>query len=411
MHLPFTDLKGKRGIKEPEFVALMAFLMSNVALSIDTVLPALPDIGLSLQVSASNDLQLIIFMIFLGLGVGELVFGTLSDSFGRKPIVYIGVGIFIVSSFLIVWASSLEMLLIGRFIQGIGLSAARSVSIAIIRDTYEGDRMARIVSFIMTIFILVPMIAPLLGQLILETYNWQAIFYFQLFFISITIIWFWLRQQETLTKEKRITFSKHLFANGLKEYLRHKNTVIYTVTSGLIQGTFIAYLGSAQQIFQGQYQMIDEFPYIFGGLAFGMGISSLLNASLVIKYGMLKLVNLSLYLFFISALIYILLFSNDSNPALILLIIFLLIQFLAMGFIFGNLSALAMHPIGHIAGIGAAIFSFISMSLGVAVAILIGKFIQDTAVPLFVGFLLSGVVSIVLIRYIQGRKVPKVTSI
>lgn len=375
--------------------------MSNVALSIDTVLPALPDIGLSLQVANSNHLQLVIIMIFLGLGVGELVFGTLSDSFGRRPIVYIGVGIFVLASFLIIWSPTLEMLLLGRVIQGIGLSAARSVSISIIRDTYQGDRMARIMSFIMTIFILVPMIAPLLGQLILLTYDWTAIFYFQLFFISITIFWFWARQEETLTAEKRIPISRHLFTNGLKEYLRFRNSVLFTIMAGVLQGTFIAYLGSAQQIFQEQYQMIDEFPYIFGGLAFALGLSTLLNSSLVLRYGMLRMVNFSLYLSVLSSLTYLLCFSNVSNPTLSLLIAFLLVQFLALGSIFGNLSALAMQPIGHIAGIGAAIFSFISMTLGVIVAITIGYFIQDTAIPLFAGFCLSGVLALILIRSVK----------
>ncbi len=375
--------------------------MSNVALSIDTVLPALPDIGLSLQVANSNHLQLVIIMIFLGLGVGELVFGTLSDSFGRRPIVYIGVGIFVLASFLIIWSPTLEMLLLGRVIQGVGLSAARSVSISIIRDTYQGDRMARIMSFIMTIFILVPMIAPLLGQLILLTYDWTAIFYFQLLFISITIFWFWARQEETLTAEKRIPISRHLFTNGLKEYLRFRNSVLFTIMAGVLQGTFIAYLGSAQQIFQEQYQMIDEFPYIFGGLAFALGLSTLLNSSLVLRYGMLRMVNFSLYLSVLSSLTYLLCFSNVSNPTLSLLIAFLLVQFLALGSIFGNLSALAMQPIGHIAGIGAAIFSFISMTLGVIVAITIGYFIQDTAIPLFAGFCLSGVLALILIRSVK----------
>lgn len=391
----------KKDKKELEFVALMAFLMSNVALSIDTVLPALPNIGLSLQVANSNDLQLIIIMIFLGLGVGELVFGTLSDSFGRRPIVYVGVGIFVLASFLIIWSPTLEILLLGRVIQGIGLSAARSVSVSIIRDTYQGDRMARIMSFIMTIFILVPMIAPLLGQLILVAYDWKAIFYFQLLFISITIFWFWARQEETLAVEKRIPMSRHLFTDGLKEYFRFRNSVLFTIMTGVLQGTFIAYLGSAQQIFQEQYQMKNEFPYIFGGLALALGLSTLLNSTLVLRYGMLKMVIFSLYISVLSSLAYVLCFLNVSNPTLSLLIAFLVVQFLALGSIPGNLSALAMQPIGHIAGIGAAIFSFISMTLGVIVAILIGHFIQDTAIPLFAGFCCSGVFALMLIRSIK----------
>ena len=388
----------KKGLSELEFIALMAFLMSNVAFAIDAVLPALADIGLALEVSDNNQLQYIVTFLFLGLGLGELLFGTLSDSFGRKPIVYIGVGIFILASFIVVFAPSLEIFLLGRFIQGIGLSASRSVSIAIIRDTYRGDKMARIMSFIMTIFMLIPMLAPLLGQVILNSYNWQAIFYFQLFFISITIVWFGFRQKETLIESKRIPISKGLFIDGLKEYFRYKTTIMYMAIAGIVQGTFIAYLSASQQVFQIQYGLVNEFVYIFGGLALAMGFSSLLNGIFVEKYGMLKLVNISLYGFTFSALIYILLFGINTNPSVAVLIAFLAIQFLFIGLVFGNLSALAMQPIGHIAGIGAAIYNFISLFLAVIVATLIGMFIKNTAVPLFIGFFLSGIFSIVSIQ-------------
>ncbi|MEO1260787.1 MAG: multidrug effflux MFS transporter [Bacteroidota bacterium] len=390
------------GIRELEFIALMAFLMSNVALCIDTILPALTEIGNSLEVANNNYLQLVIIVVFMGLGVGELLFGTLSDSVGRKPIVFVGVGVFVLASFLIVWAPDLKLLLAGRFLQGFGLSAARSISIAIIRDTYKGDRMARIMSFIMTIFILIPMVAPLLGQTILDAYDWKAIFYFQLFFIGIVIIWFWLRQRETLSKEHRIAFSKRLFTDGLKEYIRHKKAILYTLTSGLIQGAFIAYLGSSQQIFQVQYQKVEEFPYIFGGLAIAVGVSSLLNGSMVLKYGMLKLIRLSLFLSILSSSIYLVFFLNSTNPTLVVLIVFLAIQFLTMGFTFGNLSALAMEPIGHIAGIGAALFNFMSMTVAVAVAVMVGMFIQGTVIPLFVGFFLSSIFAMLLIKFAQS---------
>ncbi|MFT5834863.1 MAG: DHA1 family bicyclomycin/chloramphenicol resistance-like MFS transporter [Cognaticolwellia sp.] len=405
-----TDSSPKSGIREFEFIALMAFLMSNVALSIDAILPALPEIGLALEVTDSSQLQLVVVMIFLGLGLGELVFGTLSDSFGRKPIVYIGVGVFTIASLVVVFAPSLEIFLIGRVFQGIGLSAARSVSIAIIRDTYDGDRMARIMSFIMTIFILVPMIAPMLGQLILEYYNWQTIFYLQLLFIGITIVWFTLRQRETLAKEKKIPISKSLFINGVKEFFRHKQSVIYTFISGIIQGSFIAYLSSSQQIFQVQYGMVEEFPLIFGGLAFSFGMASLLNGFLVVKYGMLKLVNSSLYIFVGCSLTYILIFGTASNPSLTTLLSFLFFQFLSLGFIFGNLSSLTMQPIGHIAGVGAATYSFISILVAVTIAIFVGQFIKTTVVPMFIGFFIAGVISFILIRIVKIREkvnVPK----
>ena len=394
-------------IPELEFIALMAFLMSNVAFTIDAILPALTDIGTALNVVDDNRMQLVVTMVFLGLGLGELVFGTLSDSFGRKPIVYVGVSVFILASVLIVFALTLEIFLLCRVLQGIGLSAARSVSIAIIRDTYAGDRMARIMSFIITVFILVPMLAPLLGQFILERFNWQAIVYFQLIFIGATLLWFALRQRETLPKDKRVVLNKYLFINGLKQFVEQRQAVIYTFIAGIIQGSFITYLGSSQQIFQIQYGMLEEFPYIFGGLAFAFGISTFLNGFLVVKYGMLKLINASLYVFLATSLTYILLFMNSENPQLAILIGFLFIQFLSFGFIFGNLSSLAMQPIGHIAGIGAAIYSFISILTAVGVAYFIGKFIDDKALPIFIGFFILGIVAFILIRFskVKVRKV------
>ncbi len=394
------NLTKKTKVSEFEFIALMAFLMANVALSIDAILPGLTNIGESLSISENSGLQLIITMIFLGLGLGELIFGTLSDSFGRKPIVYIGVGLFILASIICARATSIEVMLFGRVLQGIGLSAPRTVSMAIIRDSYQGDQMARIMSFISAIFILIPMIAPVIGQLILSVFNWQTIFYFQIFFVLITILWFKYRQQETLPEKKRIKLSKKLFINGLEEFMKHKQTLIYTIMAGLIEGAFILYLSTSKQIFQDQYHLIKEFPYVFAALSFVYGISTFLNGRLVMKYGMHNLVTISLYLFSFTALVYLLVFYNLENPSITILMIFLFFQFLFLGFIFGNLSALAMQPIGHIAGIGAAIFSFVSMVLGVLIANLAGEFVSTNALPLFGAFFATGLVALLLLNII-----------
>ena len=174
---------------ELEFIALMAFLMANAALAIDAVLPGLNGIGASLSVISDNDLQLIVTMILVGLGLGQLFFGTLSDSFGRKPMVYAGVATFIVASLICVTADSLEVMLIGRILQGVGLSAPRSISVSIIRDSYSGNNMARIMSFITVIFIIVPMLAPLIGQYILKYYSWHYIFGFQIVFIFFQVFY------------------------------------------------------------------------------------------------------------------------------------------------------------------------------------------------------------------------------
>ncbi|NMH87243.1 multidrug effflux MFS transporter [Flavivirga sp. Y03] len=390
----------KTKMSEFEFIALMAFLMANVALAIDAILPGLTNIGVSLNVAEGSDIQGVITMIFLGIGVGELIFGTLSDSFGRKPMVYLGVGLFVIASIISATATSIETMLFGRVLQGIGLSAPRTVSMAIIRDSYQGNQMARIMSFISAIFILVPMVAPMIGQLILNTLNWQAIFYFQILFILITIFWFKYRQEETLIKEKRTRLSRKLFTNGFKEFVKHKQTLIYTIMAGLMEGIFILYLSTSKQIFQDQYHLIKEFPYVFAALSFVFGISTFLNGRFVVKYGMHNLVTISLYLFSLTSLIYLFAFYNSENPSITILMLFLFFQFLFLGFIFGNLSALAMQPIGHIAGIGAAIFSFVSMALGVFIANLIGEFILTTVHPLFYAFFATGLVALILLNII-----------
>ena len=199
-----------------EFIALMASLMSVVALAIDALLPALELIGFSIGTVEASDNQLIIIMIFLGLGVGPLFFGPISDSLGRKPIVYMGFAIFIIASFICVYADSLEMMVAGRILQGIGLSAPRTISIAMVRDSYSGDHMARIMSFITVVFLLVPIVAPAMGKFVLDHYNWQGIFYIQLLFSLLVSFWFWKRQPETLALPNRIPFTRHIFLDGIK---------------------------------------------------------------------------------------------------------------------------------------------------------------------------------------------------
>jgi len=395
------EKKKESKFAELEFIALMAFLMSNVALAIDGILPGLADIGHALSHTESNDLQGIITMIFLGIGIGQLLFGTLSDSLGRKPIVYAGMIIFIAASFFAVSSTSLEMMLTARFLQGVGLSAPRSVCISIIRDLYKGDHMARITSFISVIFILVPMVAPILGQWILNAYNWQAIFYFQLVFTAITIVWFALRQKETVTDDNRIILTKYLFFDGAKEFFRYKNTLVYTLISGFMTGSFMVYLSTSKQIFQDQYGLIDEFAYIFGGVSFFLGLATFFNGSIVVRFGMKKLSIIALYLFTGTAFIYTTLFYASSNPSIYILLGFIVIQFLCIGFIFGNIRAMAMQPIGHIAGIGASLNGFISTLMAVPIAMYIGSFIDDTALPLFAGFLVCGVISILLVNVLN----------
>ncbi|NAS30648.1 Bcr/CflA family efflux MFS transporter [Flavobacteriaceae bacterium R38] len=386
-----------------EFIALMASLMSIVALALDALLPALDIIGLSIGTTRNTDNQLLITMFFLGLGVGPMLFGPISDSLGRKPMVYLGFVIFTITSFICVYAKSLEVMIIGRILQGIGLSAPRTIAIAIIRDKFSGDYMARIMSFVTVVFLLIPVIAPALGKLTLDHYNWQGIFYIQMIIGIIVWIWFWKRQPETLSDTNRKPFSRKVIINGFAEIFKHRTTMGYTFISGLIVGSFLVYLSSSQQIFQEQYQLKNEFPYIFAGLAIALGAAIFSNGSLVIKFGMKKLVTIALISYFISSLIYVILFKE--NPSVEILITFFALQFFAIGFLFGNLRALAMEPVGHIAGIGAAITGLISTLMAVAISTYIGRFITSSSFPIFAGFLICSGISLITLFVLNKSKI------
>ncbi len=394
----------KKSYAQLEFIALMAALMSVTALSIDALLPALDIIGLDIGTETPADNQLLIIMIFLGLGLGPLLFGPLSDSLGRKPSVYMGFSVFIIASFICVYSQSLEMMVAGRILQGIGLSAPRTVCIAIIRDLYNGDHMARIMSFVTVVFILIPVVAPAMGKLVLDVYNWQGIFYIQVIISLIVALWFWRRQAETLAVEKRIPFSVSRIISGFKESIRYKKTLGYTLISGFVVGSFLVYLSASQQIFQEQYGLKDEFPYIFAGLAIAIGAAVFMNGALVLKYGMQKLITNAIIGYFAVSVVYVILFNSGVNPPLWVLLMFFGSQFFFIGFLFGNLRALAMEPVGHIAGIAAAITGLISTLMAVPISIIIGRFISGSALPLFIGFSVCSGISILILLYLKRSR-------
>lgn len=386
-----------------EFIVLMAGLMSIVALSIDAVLPALPDIGEFLGVKDTKDNPKLITSIFLGLGVGQLVFGPLSDSFGRKPIVYLGFIVFAIASIICVTTKSFEMMLFGRVLQGIGLAAPRTMCIAMVRDSYSGDYMAKVLSFVVMIFILVPVIAPSLGQFLMQHYHWKSIFIFTLSFGVLIMIWFWIRQPETLNNQYRLKYRLSIFKTGTIAFFKIRLAVVYTVLSGLMTGSFMVYLSTSQRIFEQQYNLAEEFPLIFASIAIAVGLSTFINSQLVVKFGMRNIVHIALLSFVLISLLFVLIFWSGEKPNITVLLGFFAIQFFSIGFLFGNLRALAMEPMGHIAGIGSALNGFISTVMAVPIANFIGKFVIDTTTPLFLGFFSCGLISLILFYSLSFR--------
>ena len=282
----------------------MATLTALVALSIDMVLPALPAIGASLGVRHANENQLVVSLLFLGFGIGQLFYGPLSDTAGRKPAAFLGLVIFSAGCLLALLAQTSSMMLAGRLLQGIGVAGPRTITIALVRDRFEGREMARVMSLVTAVFILVPIVAPALGQVVLGAFGWRAIFVVYLAMGLITSVWFGLRQEETLPAGRRMPFSLARLGAAAREVLTNRVAVSYTVAAGFVFGAFLGYLTSAQQILQEQYALGARFPLYFGTLAVAIGGASLANARLVMRYGMRALSQWSLWGIFAVSIVF-----------------------------------------------------------------------------------------------------------
>ena len=386
-----------------EFIALAAAMQSITALSIDAMLPALPVIGNDLNTSHANDAQLIVLIMFLGFGLGQIIYGPISDSSGRKPPIYAGMVIYIIGCLVCITSAGLMSMLSGRFLQGFGIAGPRIVINAVIRDKFEGPEMARVISFVMAVFILVPVIAPSIGQFILIVFDWRAIFGMLLLIAVIALGWFAIRLKETLDTEQRIRFSLNTSFQAVLMVLRTRKSLGYTLAIGFVFSPFIGYLSSSQQIFSDVFGMEKEFPYLFATLALSFGVASLMNARLVVTYGMRSLsIWSALIITGLSIMFFISLLVNDSEELeLWVFMCFMMIVFLCIGFLFGNLNALAMDPLGHIAGVGAsvigALYSLISIPLGIVIA----QNFDRTVLPLVMGFAVCGVAVILSILWAE----------
>ena len=370
-----------------EFIALMAVMTSIIAFSIDAMLPALPQIAADLGVADVNDRQLVVIVLFIGLAMAQLAYGPASDTLGRKPAAYIGFAIFIAGSLLCVFATSFHMMLTGRFLQGVGAAGPRIVSLALVRDLYSGRGMARIMSMVMGIFIIVPVIAPSIGQGLLWIGDWRLIFIVLLAQGLIGLVWFAWRQPETLPRDRRAPFSLKRIFSAFAEACSNAVTLGYTVAAGLVFGAFVGYLASTQQILGELYGLGAKFPLYFGANALAFGAASMLNARLVMKLGMRRLAGSGLgattllsLVFFIAILIL------DGHPPLWALMGYLLLTFFFVGVLFGNFNALAMEPMGHIAGTAAAVVGSLATIISSVLGWMLGHAYDGTVRPMIAGF-------------------------
>ncbi|MCE3254842.1 MAG: Bcr/CflA family drug resistance efflux transporter [Rickettsiaceae bacterium] len=385
---------------QKEFVALMAVLMSVVAISIDAMLPALSVIGEAMGISHPNQAQYIISSIFVGTAIGQLICGPLSDALGRKKVLYGGLALYLVGSLICINSSSIEMMLFGRFVQGLGVSGPYISCMSIVRDKYSGRAMAKIMSLVMTIFIMVPVVAPALGQTIIMVASWKYIFVLYIFYALAVGAWIFMRLEETLPPEKRIPYKISNLIRSSKIIFTNRVTLSYTIALGCIFGALMGDLSSVQQIFQVQYKVGDMFVVYFGLQALAFGAASFVNSKLVERLGMRHLCFCATMIIVVASAIFL---AIDMIMPLSFWLYFLYGVFLlfCFGMLFGNLNALAMEPMGEIAGIASSIIGCSSSIIGIVLGTIIGQSYDGAVTTIILGFLILGIAAIAIMFYEQ----------
>lgn len=374
-----------------EFVAFTALMFATVAYSIDSMLPLLVQIGEGLAPENVQSAQLVITSFVLGLGLGTLVMGPISDALGRKTVILAGIALYMAAAVMAATSDTMGVLLAARFIQGLGASAPRVVSQALVRDLYAGRHMARIMSFAMMIFVLVPAIAPLMGATLGALFGWRAIFWSFLVFGTVSGAWLFFRQPETLPLEKRRPLEPGPVLRAFREVFSHKQVMFYMVALTFSFATMFIWLSLIAQIFEDIYDKTDQFPLWFAFSAMLSAPGSLVNAQLVLRLGMRRLIVISLIGQITLVTAALVIYGTTGALPFWAFFTFMFGHFFAVGLIFGNLNALALEPLGHIAGTASSVMGGVSTMASAVIAAPLAALYNGTPLPLMVGVALCGV--------------------
>ena len=396
-------------ISTSEFIALMAMLVATVALSIDGMLPALPYIASELSPENPNRAQLVLSSFVVGMALGTFLMGPLSDSFGRKTIIYWGAGLYVFFAVICMLATNLETLTLARIMQGIGAAGPRVVSQALVRDLYSGREMARITSFIMIIFALVPAVAPLLGAAVMQMFQWQAIFAVFILFVILSTTWMGVRIQEPVTLEKRRPFDFISLKTATIEVLSHRMVRTAIVTLIFAYAVLFTGLLLIQPVFDIYFARADIFPVWFAVIAILAASASFVNAILVLQWGMRRLVSIAFRVQVLWSAVMLLLLNNGTLSGefgFVMFVLWMLGVFFQAGMTMGNLTALAMEPLGHIAGTAASLVSALATLGSVILAGIVGQFFDGTPLMMFVGVVVFAICGVISTNHLQRFERP-----
>lgn len=390
----------KLPISQFELVSLLAMLSATVAFSLDAMLPALPQIGEALSPDAPNRAQLVVGSFVLGLGLGTFFTGALSDAYGRKPVAVFGALIYCAAALVAAFAPSLETLLVARFVQGLGAAGPRVTAMAIARDLFSGRRMAQVLSYVIFVFTLTPIFAPTIGYAIALAFGWRGIFASFAVFSFISIAWLLIRLPETLAPEYVRPFRPAKLWEGTRAILGNRRVVLATIVQTLIFGTLFSTLASSQQVFGEVFNKAETFPLWFGLMAILASGSNLINARIVVRLGMREVVRRVLLIQGGFTLIFAVLQLTNMIPeplAFPLTFLWLTSIFYIAGFGIGNMNALALEPLGHMAGLAASIITALATIGAGLLSVPIGLAFDGTVLPLTIGAgLLVGAALLVL---------------
>jgi len=377
--------QGVLAIPRSEFIALMAALMAMNSLAIDVMLPALQQIGASLGVADDNVRQLVITSYLIGFGVFQLAFGPVSDRFGRRGPLLVGTAIYLLSALAAVFAPTFGILLALRFTQGVGAAATRVISQSVVRDTFGGRRMAEVMSLIMMVFMILPVIAPATGQLIMLLGDWQMIFIFMAGLGTVITLWAVFRLPETLAPANRRPLTFTAVAQGFRLVLTNRTALCYSLATALLFGGLFGFVNSAQQIYEQTYGLGNLFPLAFALVAIFMAASSYLNARLVGRFGMRRLSHTALLGFIAASLVWLVLSLAGAIPFAVFMVVFAIAMF-QFGSIGANFNALAMEPLGNVAGTASAVLGAVQTVVGGLIGAVIGQAYDGTVTPLGAGY-------------------------
>jgi DHA1 family bicyclomycin/chloramphenicol resistance-like MFS transporter len=379
-----------------EFIALCAALMALNALAIDIMLPALQQIGGSLGVENPNHRQFVITAYIVAFGVAQLGFGPISDRFGRRPPLIVGLLIYIVGALAAAVAPSFATLLICRFVQGIGAAATRVIAISVVRDSFGGRRMAEIMSLIFMIFMAIPVVAPGLGQIIVMFASWHLIFVAMGVGALLVSLWVLLRLPETLHPEYRRSLTVQSVTGGFRIVLSNRIALCYTLACMFIFGALFGFINSAQQVYVDVYGLGVWFPVVFAAIASMMALSNYLNSRLVGAIGMRRLSQGALVAFIVVSTIWFALSLIGPVSFPIFITLFTL-DMLLFGLLGSNFNALAMEPLGHVAGTASSVLGFTQTCGGGIIGTVIGQAFDGTVMPLAAGFCGVSIVALLMV--------------